>query len=133
MLVVPEWTRAGKNMAKLPKHFCDPCVIYPAAEDGMWVAHSLNTDQLAQGDCVLHAYVELKRVMRAFIAEVNETPDIEVFTPAPREVWKMFAEAKPLPQSMVDRAEEIIERRHRRGSFRKPQKASIDIGELVEA
>jgi len=92
--------------------FADVWLIYKSEEDlGMWVAHSLKTDQIAMGDCVLHAYTVLKRVMRAYWEAVAADPSIQI-EPAPKAVVDMLKDAKPLESELLGRAEGLLARRH---------------------
>ena len=71
-------------MANDRVQFVDTWLIYRSDEDpGLWVAHSLNTDQLALGDCVVEAMVALKRVMAALLEMAAEDPTVEIISPAP--------------------------------------------------
>jgi hypothetical protein len=91
--------------------FVDVWLIYPSAEDeGMWVAHSINTDQIALGHCKLAAYVALKHVVKALLDAADADPSIEVLSPAPQEVRDMLKIAKKMPQELLDRAEELLAR-----------------------
>ena len=89
----------------------DVWLIYQSDQDsGMWVAHSLKTDQIAMGDSVLHAYVVMKRVMRAFWEARAADPDIQI-EPAPKAILDKLKDAKPLENSLLDRADELLGRR----------------------
>jgi|WetSurMetagenome_2_1015567.scaffolds.fasta_scaffold96242_2 hypothetical protein len=96
----------AQTTAKLPKLFLDVCVIYPSQHDkGMWVAHSINTDQLGVGDCVLDAYVELRRAVTALLAAAQDDPSIQVFRRAPQEVCDRLLTAKELPKEIQEIAD----------------------------
>ena len=113
--------------------FHDVWIIYKSDhQPGQWVAHSINTDQLAVGQCVLEAVSALKSVMRAFLAEVAENPKVRLLTPAPKEVCARLADAKHLSPDLISRAEEILARRDRRPAYRKSQVATVDL-ELVRS
>jgi len=48
----------------MPRHkdrisFKDEFIVYYSKEDQSWIAHSLYTDQLGYGDCVVNAIVDL--------------------------------------------------------------------------
>jgi hypothetical protein len=83
-----------KNMAVDIKNLVDVWIIYASDDDpGMWVAHSINTDQLALGRSKLEAYVALKHVMKALLDAAEEDPSLRVLSPAPKEVREMLKTA----------------------------------------
>ncbi len=87
----------------------DVWLIYPSAnEPGKFVAHSLCTDQVAVGGCVLDAYVELCRSVAVLIREAKQDSRIKLFQPAPEEVWRMVEQAKPLPKEIVEIARRML-------------------------
>jgi hypothetical protein len=91
---------------ELPRLFLDVCVIYPSPEEkGMWVAHSIQTDQIGVGDCVLNAYVELVRAVNVLLVAAEEDPTIQVFGRAPEDVCKRLLTAKELPREILEIAE----------------------------
>ncbi|MDD4888780.1 MAG: hypothetical protein PHU85_02525 [Phycisphaerae bacterium] len=94
-----------------PENQVDVWLIYKSEDDpGQWVAHSLKTDQLAVGDCVISAYTELKQVMRAFWQAAANDPSI-VIERAPREFFDRLKDATPLEDAFLARAEELLARR----------------------
>jgi hypothetical protein len=112
-------------MSGLLKNLVDTWLIYPSSEDpGLWVAHSLNTDQMAVGKSKLEAYVALKAVVRALLEAASEDEDIQVFCPASEQVRAMLPHAKPLDQGLLDRAEEILARRDKKTSAKWPRMPS---------
>jgi hypothetical protein len=112
--VKPKRDALPKGPETVPRReelFADVWLIYESEDDpGMWVAHSLKTDQVAVGDCVLQAYVIMKRVMRAYWIAIAEDPSLEVER-APKAVWDMLKTAKPLENALMDRADELLSRR----------------------
>ena len=91
--------------------FADIWVFYKSTEDpGMWVAHSLKTDQIAMGDCLLQAYVAMKQVMRVFWKAYSEDNTIEI-SPAPQEIQDKLKTAKLLEKELLARADELLRRR----------------------
>ena len=111
----PRKPRKSANVSKRSQPlFADVWVIYKSDEDpGMWVAHSLNTDQIGMGDCVVAAVAALKRVVRALMDEASRDSSIQVFCAAPRDIRKKLVGARPLPQDLLDRAEELAARHGR--------------------
>jgi hypothetical protein len=93
------------------QNFVEMCVIYRSEDErGMWVAHSINTDQIGMGRGILEAFVALKKALKAVIEEYNENPSTPLFTPAPAEIREKLKHSRPLPQALQDRAEELIAR-----------------------
>ena len=105
----------------------DIWIIYPSMEErGMFVAHSLRTDQIGMGPCVLDAYVNLALAMRALTKALREDPSLDILREAPPEVWGMLVDAEKLPDEIVHRAEKRLSgHRTRRysglGRIRKPR------------
>jgi hypothetical protein len=116
-------------------NFVDVWIIYPDKDDqGMWVAHSINTDQLALGHCKLEAYVELKHVMKDLLDAAEADPTLRVISPAPKEVRDMLKTAKPMPQALLDRAEELLARNNKQPKDKEPsQTPPIDVEEIQHA
>jgi hypothetical protein len=99
-------------MPKAPRNFVDVCVIYRSEDDpGMWVAHSVNTDQIGMGKCILEAYITLRKALHSLIEEYEKDPTIPLISPAPVEIQQRLKLARPLPKVLLDRAEELIARR----------------------
>ena len=96
----------------LPNQFLDVAVIYPSEdEEGMWVAHSLLTDQIGMGTCVLDAFVELRKAIAALLELAKSDPSVAVFRPAPPEVQERLRRAKKLPDEIVEIADMQMEGR----------------------
>jgi hypothetical protein len=101
-------------MPKAPRNFVDVCVIYRSADEpGMWVAHSVNTDQIGMGKSILEAYVVLKKALRSLIEEYEKDPTRPLMSPAPVEIQERLKRARPLPKALLDRAEELMDRSER--------------------
>jgi hypothetical protein len=88
------------------KSFKDECVIYFSQEDRSWIAHSLYTDQLGYGDCVVDALVDLFVGTQNLIALHVKDPTIEVFCDAPKEIQNLRKTAKPLGNALLQVAYE---------------------------
>ncbi len=64
-------------------------------EDGVWIAHCLELDIVAEGTDAKDAVDSLISLCDLQITTAMEEGDIEsIFRAAPPEVWKMFATAK---------------------------------------
>ena len=81
-----------------PISFRDECLIYYSEQDKSWVAHSLKTDQLGYGDCVVNAIVDLLVGTQNLLELQRKDPDVEVLCPAPAEIVKLGKKASPLPE-----------------------------------
>ena len=93
-------------MERVPKHFVDLCLIYQDEDvPGQWIGHSLNTDHVAVGDCVLDAYMALERVLHALWQEANADPRVRLFSRAPQAVRDRLKHARPLPKELLEIAE----------------------------
>jgi len=113
--------------------FCDIWLFYPSEEDpGMWVGHSILTDQIAMGECVVEAYVALKRVVRALLEEAKENPRTKVFSPAAKEVVDRLRKSRPLPKEITERSEELLARRGKKGpTLRGNLLTVVDLAEMA--
>jgi len=95
---------------RVPAEFTDTFVIYPSEqEEGFWVAHSLNTDQIGTGECVLDAFVAVLRAMRALLEEAGRNPKLRLLSPAPKEVRERCKHARRLPMEFIEIASMILE------------------------
>lgn len=107
-------------MAGLPRNFVDICVIYQDVEvEGNWIAHSINTDHVAVGNCVLNAYVELEEVLNRLLREASRDKNIQFMSSAPQEIIDKLKHARPLPKELLEIAEL---RRNGKNKGRKPGK-----------
>ena len=97
---------AAVSARHLPRQFVDVAVIYPSPnEKGKWVAHSIETDQIGVGECVLDAYVELRRAVTALLNAAVRDPSIRVLNRAPESVCNRLMTARKLPDEIVEIAE----------------------------
>lgn len=88
---------------ELRRQFVDVAVIYPSPQTkGRWIAHSINTDQIGVGDCVLDAYIELVRALTALLTAANTDPSIEVLRRAPDDICEKLKTAKALPKEILE-------------------------------
>ena len=93
--------RAGKS-------FRDTCVIYASKEDDCWIAHSLHTDQIGTGDCVLGALVDLLRAYEQLLTTAAEEEGIEIRREAPPKIQRLAERAYPMPQELCEIAYKIV-------------------------
>lgn len=108
-------------MSKVGFHRVDTWLIYEVDEDpGMWVAHSLNTDQIAMGQSVLDAYVELRKVMTILAEEYQKNPKLDIWTPAGPEVIARLEHARMLPKEIMEIAEIKLAGKRPRQKYQEP-------------
>ncbi|MBI5724645.1 MAG: hypothetical protein HZA50_11840 [Planctomycetes bacterium] len=115
-----------------PKH-SDIWVIYPS-EDSVgkaWVAHSLTTDQIGMGDCVVEALVELKASIRCLLEEAAKDSRVQVISLAPLEFWKKTEGAKKLDPMFVRDAEKLLQRK--KGPPPMPKGSSFETVQELES
>jgi hypothetical protein len=91
--------------------FMDECLIYHSDEDRAWIAHSLKTDQLGFGDCVVNALVDLLIGTKNLLKLKKKDPEIEIFHQASPEIIAESEKAKPLPSVLWEVA---LERFHKK-------------------
>jgi len=127
------------NNPTIPYPYADLWVIYPSRlEPGQYVAHSLRTDQVGVGDCVLDAYLELAANIRGLLREAKRDPRIEIYQEAPPAIWKLAAKARPLPREIEEIAAQRLtghmpESEHNHiPRYRKPRKV-VPPQHLVDA
>jgi len=63
------------------------------------------TDQIGVGECVLDAFVELRKAVHALLYAAREDPSIQVLRSAPREIQEKLIHAKKLPDEIVEIAD----------------------------
>jgi hypothetical protein len=67
-------------------------------EEPFWIAHCLETDLVAEGKTVAEAVDSLIAISNVQIKSALEEGDLgSVFSPAPAEVWRMYAVAVERP------------------------------------
>ncbi len=94
---------------KLPRQFVDICVIYASERDkGKWVAHSLETDQIGVGDCIVDALADLLKAIRQILDLADQEGDIAVFREAPARIKRMAETAQPLPREIYEIAHKRV-------------------------
>ncbi len=102
-------------MPELPDQFIDSWVLYLSDdEEGMWVAHSLNTDQVGMGTCALDAYVALYKAMQSLLEAASKDPRINLFRRAPDAICERVRHARPVPKEIVEIAQMRLRGRHPR-------------------
>ena len=96
-------------MAGRKVDFHDTCVIYRSPADECWIAHSLRTDQIGTGECVLDALTDLLRALKQLLKLKEEDPDVVVWRSAPARIRQMAARARQLPRELFEIAHKRVE------------------------
>ena len=91
----------NKKSTKI-RPFEDQCVIYFSKEDDNWIAHSLRTDQVGIGDCIIDALADLIKAVNSIIKEAAKDQTITVMREAPANIQKLLGKADELPREMVE-------------------------------
>ena len=86
----------------------DECLVYWSADDNCWIAHSLLTDQIGTGDCVVHAIADLLQAVKGLLELAAEDDTIQVLKPAAAEVRKLSESAKALPREIYEIAHKMV-------------------------
>jgi hypothetical protein len=74
-------------------------------EDKFWIAHCLETDLVAEGTTVSEAMDALIAISNVQIQAAIEEGDLaSIFSPAPADVWRMYAVASEGPSRRPRRA-----------------------------
>ena len=74
-------------------------------EDKFWIAHCLETDLVAEGASVAQAIDSLIDISNVQIQAAMEEADLaSLFSPAPAEIWRMYAVAAEGPSRRPRRA-----------------------------
>lgn len=88
----------GQNGAS---SFKDEFVVYYSKEDNSWIAHSLRTDQLGFGDCVVDALSDLLVGLHNLIDLAKKGQPIIILNEAPPEIQLIRQTAKILPDCIA--------------------------------
>ena len=65
-------------------------LVYP--EDGLWIAHCLETDLAAEGSNPKSAFSSLIDITNVLVENAIDEGDIpSIFSPAPPELWHMYS------------------------------------------
>jgi len=91
--------------------FEDILVIFPSegdVEEGLWVAHSVRTDQVGVGHDPIEAVRELAACVRELLLEAASDDRVRVEQLAPAEVIRRISGARPLPEEAWARIKSAI-------------------------
>ena len=108
------------NRSPLRLALDDRLVIYYSGEDACWIAHSMRTDQLGTGDCIVDALADAIKTVNYLLAEAQDDPTIAVLRDAPANVQKLAKKARKLPG-------ELFEIAHKKATGHWPKDLNIDV------
>ena len=99
-----------KNGKKQPriKSFMDTVVIYWSRSDQKWIAHSLRTDQIGIGECVIEALAEEMKAVRFSMELAEKDETIKLFRSAPQWVKDKVDNAQRLAEEAYERAYKLV-------------------------
>ena len=86
----------------------DICVIYESRQDNCWIAHSLRTDQIGTGDCVVNALADLLKAVQQILNLAKQEDDIAVLREAPTRIQRMAKTAQTLPREIYEIAHKRV-------------------------
>ena len=99
----------GKDLGgSMRRKFRDTYAIYYSAADKRWIAHSLRTDQMGTGNCILDALVDGLRAIDQVLDYADKHPGTKVLTPAPPEIFALAKDANRLPEELADIAHKTL-------------------------
>ena len=82
--------------------FEDTFVIYFSKTDDCWIGHSLKTDQIGTGDCVLDALVDATIAVKAAYDIAKNDSSIDFLRQAPQDIQEIAKRAKNLPKELAE-------------------------------
>lgn len=86
----------------------DTCVIYFSRTDDCWIAHSLRTDQIGTGDCIINALADNLLAVSQVAIAAKEDPTLTLFRDAPKAIKDKALRAEELPREMYDIAYKMV-------------------------
>ncbi|MGA2501239.1 MAG: hypothetical protein ABSH20_26165 [Tepidisphaeraceae bacterium] len=90
------------------KALIDRLIVYHSAEDDCWIAHSLRTDQLGTGDCIVDAMADALKAIRQVAALAARDKTVALFREAPRDIQQLAAHARSLPAELFEIAHKMV-------------------------
>ena len=87
---------------KKNSHFSDAAVIYHSRQDGCWIAHSLETDQIGTGERAVEALADLIRAVGSVLALARADQSIAYLRDAPPKIKAITAKNKKLPPEIFE-------------------------------
>lgn len=88
--------------------FSDTCLIYYSRSDSCWVAHSLHTDQIGTGGCIVEALTDLLKAVDHIIALGESDDTLKIFREAPRSIQLKARRAQKLPNEVYEIAYKMV-------------------------
>jgi hypothetical protein len=83
-------------------HFEDTLIIYHSEDDGCWIAHSLNTDQIGTGGDIVEAVADALKAVRQVCALAKQDSTVAHLRKAPPEIFEMKKHATRLPGELFE-------------------------------
>lgn len=80
----------------------DECLIYYSRSDQCWIGHSLRTDQIGTGDCVLDSLTDLMSGIKNLLKLAAEDETIAIYREAPKAIKERAAKATLLPEEIFE-------------------------------
>ena len=111
-----------KYRHRSPLSFKETFYICESPEDRCWVSHSLLTDQIGTGSCVVEALIDGMRAVDGLVALSQRDKTINVFRDAPKHILDAAKTAQELPKELYE-----IAHRQLYGDWPDDVKVSIDI------
>jgi len=87
--------------------FVDTCVIYFSKTDECWIAHSLRTDQIGTGNCIINALADSLLAVSQVAIAAKEDSTLTLFREAPRAILNKAKTAEELPREMYEIAHKM--------------------------
>lgn len=82
--------------------FTDECLLYYSRSDQCWIGHSLRTDQIGTGDCVLDSLADLMSGIKKLLELAAEDETITIYREAPASIKKRAEKATLLPEEIFE-------------------------------
>lgn len=83
------------------------CLVYNSSADGCWIAHSLKTDQIGTGECVINALADMIKAVNQVHELAKKGSDIAFYQPPPKSILSKMKKARELPIQFIEIAYRI--------------------------
>jgi len=94
----------GKNRANIQEKI----LIYYSHSDKCWIAHSLSTDQIGVGDCIVEALMSLIKAVCFVVEDGFKDNTLKILRDAPKDIQQKISKAEKLPQEVYDIAFKMV-------------------------
>jgi hypothetical protein len=82
------------KMKSTKKLDSDVCLVYWSQADKRYVAHSMRTDQIGTGDCIVHAMADLLHAVKDLLELAEQDASIQVLKPAPADRAQVLQQSR---------------------------------------